>query len=244
MKTPPRFIATAPADQSGLAAVSGADLRHMRAVMRLRPGAAVVLIDDSGAERAGELVRYEQDRAIVRIDEARAPARQHRLILAAAIVKGPRMDLLVEKAAELGATELWPVLSARSVARVSGRERVERWRRVAVAAAKQSLATRPMTVREPANFGRLIESAPRDTLAVVCSIGAPPLGPLIRKMRPSAVLLACGPEGGFDADEVARANAAGFVAAGLGPKRLRSETAALAALAVTAAALDELAEGD
>ena len=244
MKTPPRFIAAPRTDQSGLAAVSGADLRHMRAVMRLRPGAAVVLIDGSGAERAGELVRYEKDRAVVRVDEARAPARQHRLILAAAIVKGPRMDWLVEKAAELGATELWPVLSARSVARGSGRQRVERWRRVAAAAAKQSLATRPMTVREPVNFGRLIESAPRDTLAVVCSMGAPPLGPLIRLKMPRAVLLACGPEGGFDAQEIARANAAGFVAAGLGPKRLRSETAALAALAVAAAALDELAEGD
>ncbi|MGH8675566.1 MAG: RsmE family RNA methyltransferase [Burkholderiales bacterium] len=244
MKTPPRFIAASPPDLSGLAAVSGAELRHMRAVMRLRPGAALVLIDGGGEERAGELVRYEKDRAVVRVDAMRTPVRPHRVILAAAIVKGPRMDLLVEKAAELGATELWPVVSARSVARASGLQRIERWRRLAAAAAKQSLSSQPMIVREPVDFAHLIGSAARDTLAIVCSMGAPPLGPLIRKRRPGAVLIACGPEGGFDAGEIARASDAGFVAAGLGPKRLRSETAALAALAVTAAALDELAQGD
>ena len=244
MKPPTRFVAEAPPDESGLAAVIGADLRHMRAAMRLRPGARVVLIGGDGTEFAGELIRYERDRAIVRVGAARVSSKQPELILAAAIVKGPRMDLLVEKAAELGASELWPVVSARSVARTVGRERIERWRRLAAAAAKQSLASRPMTVREPMDFARLIESAPRDRLAVVCTMGAQALGSLIRTRRPRAMLLACGPEGGFDADELARVTAAGFATASLGPKRLRSETAALAALAIAAAALDELSQGD
>jgi 16S rRNA (uracil1498-N3)-methyltransferase len=151
------------------------------------------------------------------------------------------MDFIVEKTAELGATELWPLRCARSVVNIPGAERLARWRRLAITAAKQSLAPRPMAVGPAAGVGELIAKVPKETLAIVCVQGAEPLAAVIHRERPRAILIACGPEGGFDQDESNALAAAGFVAAGLGPNRLRSETAAIAAVGVAACVLEEVA---
>ena len=87
----------------------------------------------------------------------------------------------------------------------------------------------------------MIAKVPKETLAIVCIQGAEPLAAVIHRERPRAILIACGPEGGFDQDESNAMAAAGFVAAGLGPNRLRSETAAIAAVGVAACALEEVA---
>jgi len=233
----PRFVVAIPPDASGLAEVAGAELHHMRDVMRLPIGSAVSILDAAGGEHYGMLVRYDRDRAIIQI-EASLPPRMHpRIILATAIVKGPRMDFIVEKAAELGAAELWPIVSAHAVVRTPGAERILRWRRLAIAAAKQSHSPGPMEVLQPMNFGDLIRAVPKDTLAIICAPGGEPLGDAIRRLEPRTILIAVGPEGGFDAGERAAASRQGFVAAGLGPNRLRSETAALAAVSIAAGSL-------
>ncbi len=223
--------------------MTGAELHHMRDVARLREGAAVSLLGPDGAEYTGRIERVQADRALIRVGGAALIRPRASIILAAAIVKGPRMDFIVEKAAELGAAELWPIGCARGVVRSPGRERVSRWRRLALSAAKQSLSAPPMEVREPRPFAGLIQAARRDTLAVLCALGAEPLAQVIRSARPRALLIACGPEGDFDEGESAMALAAGFVPAGLGPNRLRSETAAIAALSVAVGALDEILGG-
>ena len=207
----------------------------MRDVMRLRVGDGVALLDRDGAEHAGVIEGYDRERALIKVSSSSAARSDPRLILAAAIIKGPRMDLIVEKAAELGATELWPVVCARGLVKSPGSERLLRWRRLAIAAAKQSLSPRSMEVRAPIAFADLIRNAPKDTLALICQIGGEPLGEVIRRVAPLAILIACGPEGDFDREERASAEAAGFVAAGLGPNRLRSETAAIAALSIAVA---------
>lgn len=214
----------------------------MRDVMRLLPGAEVALFDEHGAEYAGTISSFQAHHAVIKIAAvARARAQKTAgLILAAAVIKGPRMDFLVEKAAELGAAELWPVLSARGVMREVGGERLARWRRLATAAAKQSLAPRATEVIAPLKLGDLIQRLNGGRLCVVLSAGAPALGVVLRAARKRALLLLCGPEGDFTDEELAAVRAAGFVAAGLGGRRLRSETAALAALSIAAGALDEL----
>jgi len=241
---PPRFALAPGALDGRVAQISGNELHHMRDVMRLRPGAEVRLIADDGAEVAGRISRFETDHAVVEITGIlkRRPPRAT-IILAAAIIKGPRMDFLVEKAAELGATSLWPLECARAVVRNPGTERLARWRRLALAAAKQSLAAREMEIRPPIAVAEAAREVPKETLAVVCTEGAEPLSAVIRRVRPRAMLIACGPEGDFDSAEYAAMEAAGFVPAGLGPNRLRSETAALAALCIAAGALDEIDRG-
>jgi 16S rRNA (uracil1498-N3)-methyltransferase len=204
----------------------------MRDVMRLGSGDAVTLIDENGTTWSGTISAYDRDGAEVRVARVEASHSRSALIVAPAIVKGPRMDFVIEKAAELGATELWPIVCARSVGKPPGREKTLRWSRLATAASKQSLALPPMRVSESRLFTTLIQSVPRDTLALICSAGAEPMAEVIEKMRPQAMLIATGPEGDFDPSEMDTARAAGFVPVQLGPNRLRSETAAIAALAI------------
>src|SRR5215469_16334249 len=155
--TPPRrfSIARAP-DASGVAHVEGGELRHMRTVLRLAAGARVALLDPAGVEHRGAIERYERDRAVIRIESSSASIARPQIILAAAIIKGPRMDFIVEKAAELGASELWPLICARGLVHSPGAERVSRWRRLTVAAAKQSHSARAMEVRAPIGIDDLI----------------------------------------------------------------------------------------
>jgi len=240
-KAPPRFAIAMPPDANGLAIVEGAELHHMRDVMRLGAGSPVVLLDADGFEHSGAIDRYENSRAIVIVESSTRSSRAMRLILAAAIIKGPRMDLVVEKAAELGATELWPLICAHGLVKSPGVERLARWRRLSISAAKQSLAPHPMVVREPVFFADLIRAAPADTLAIICERTAEPLDTVLHRLAPRAILIATGPEGDFDRAELTAAHEAGFVAAGLGRNRLRSETAAIAALSIAANAIDRAA---
>jgi len=238
----PRFAITRAGFENGIARVTGAELHHMRAVARLKPGADVTLLDDHGMLYTGRILRFEPGCALVEVSRSREPdvSGIATVILAAALIKGPRMDFLVEKAAELGAAELWPLVCERSVVHAPGAERLARWRRLALAAAKQSLASRAIELRPPLGVADMARNVPKECLAVLCAPGAEPLAALIRRLRPRAIILACGPEGGFDQAEVAAMAAAGFVAAGLGQSRLRSETAALAALSIVAGVLDEI----
>jgi 16S rRNA (uracil1498-N3)-methyltransferase len=241
---PPRFALEPGAINGGSAHIVGAELHHLRDVMRLGPGGAVRLIARDGAEFAGRIAHFESDHAVIEITATFArEASRATIILAAAIIKGPRMDFMVEKAAELGASSFWPLECARAVVRNPGHERVARWRRLAMAATKQSLAPHPMEIRPPVTVAEAAREVPKETLAVYCAEGAAPLSGIVRRMRPRAMLIACGPEGDFDAAEYAAMQAAGFVSVRLGPNRLRSETAALAALSLVAGALDEIDKG-
>jgi len=96
-----------------------------------------------------------------------------------------------------------------------------------------------MELRAPLGVDQMIRGVPPATLAVICGQGATPLASVIRRAHPRAILIAVGPEGDFDEAERAQAVNAGFVAAGLGPNRLRSETAALGAVSIAAGLLHD-----
>ncbi len=240
--SPPRFSIPRAPDAAHLALVEGAEFHHMRTVLRLALDARVSLLDPAGVEHQGTIERYERGRAVIRVESSSpqppSPA-PTRIILAAAIVKGPRMDFVVEKAAELGASELWPIVSARGLVRSPGADRLARWGRLGLAAAKQSHSPAAMRIRSPIGFDDMVGAVPPRTLAVICAQGAEPLAAVIRRLRPRAILIAVGPEGDFDDDERAKAANAGFVAARLGPNRLRSETAAIAAVSIAAGLLHD-----
>ena len=241
---PPRFALAADAIDGRVARIDGAELHHLRDVMRLGLGDAIGIMAADGAELTGHIARFGIDYAEIAIDGiVERKTASATIILATAIIKGPRMDFLVEKAAELGASALWPLECARGVVHQPGNERLARWRRLATAATKQSLAPHQIEIRPPISVADAAREVPKETLAMVCVEGAAPLAAVVRKSRPTAMLIACGPEGDFDAGEFATMQAAGFVTVGLGPNRLRSETAALAALSLAAGALDEIERG-
>jgi 16S rRNA (uracil1498-N3)-methyltransferase len=250
MNRPARFALRHPILE-GLAIIDGAELHHLRDVMRLREGASIALIAADHVEHLARIERFEEGRAILRVEKTQRLVETPSLLLAAAIIKGPRMDFIVEKAAELGVTELWPMLCGRSAVRAPGAERIGRWRRLALAAAKQSFAPAALKVHEPVQFAHLIESLASDTLGdataplkVICTMGGEPIASALRRNRPRGVIIACGPEGDFTDAELALAKSAGFAPVGLGNSRLRSETAALAAVSIAAALLDEFRGGD
>jgi 16S rRNA (uracil1498-N3)-methyltransferase len=241
---PPRFIVATDAIIGGVARVTGSELHHLRDVRRLGPGAALELLDDAGNAYNGHLDHFEPDAAVVTLDGKSAPTHKPtRIILAAAIIKGPRMDFLVEKAVELGASEIWPLLTVRGVVRNLTTDRRERWRRLADAAAKQSLTGSPTRIAEPLTVPTMATIVPADSLAILCGQGGDSFARIVRDHRPQTILMACGPEGDFDPTEHAQMIAAGFVVTGLGPHRMRSETAALAALSIAAGAIDEIERG-
>ena len=236
--TPPRFRISSAAIKDDLAIVAGDELHHLRDVLRLRKGDRVTLIDERGRNLGGLIESLEASGATIMIDRIEETRAAPRLILALAIIKGPRMDFAIEKAVELGAGEVWPLLCERCVVRDPGRERLARWRRLAIAAGKQSLAARTIEIASPIDFADLPHRVPRAMLPLICQPQAPPLASLAPRATQAGILIACGPEGDFTAAEVAAAESAGFLQAGLGPQRLRTETAALAALAIAGSILD------
>jgi 16S rRNA (uracil1498-N3)-methyltransferase len=207
---------------------------HAVRVLRLRPGATVELFDGAGTRAPATLVDAEPGGATVRVGAlcvagTEAPVR---LSLAQAIPSGDRMDWIVEKAVELGVAEVQPLVSQRTLLRLDAarmQRRVEHWRRIVVAACMQCGRDRLPAVHEPLPLTRWLGAADAVERRLLTPRGEPmaALGP-----APSTGLwLLAGPEGGFTDDEERAARAAGCRPWRLGPRTLRAETAALAALA-------------
>jgi 16S rRNA (uracil1498-N3)-methyltransferase len=222
------------------------DARKLTAVLRKRSGDRVQVVDSGGAAYAATLeVDGRHVRAV--LDEPLdrgAVETALRVTIAQAVPKGQKMDLVVEKATELGAYAIVPVRSARVVGHDTSPAKVERWRRIAKSAAQQSGRTRVPDVADVHDWNALLATFPRyDRVYVPWEIAEPsPLRDVFDGELPdaSSVLVVIGPEGGFGADEIERARAAGATAISLGRRILRTETAALVVLAAMLYARREL----
>jgi 16S rRNA (uracil1498-N3)-methyltransferase len=211
------------------------ETNHVHNVLRGKNRDLIEVVDGEGRLFAARL-RSGGGASVV--EELEAPrGTRVEISLYQAVPKGGRMDLVVEKATEVGATRIVPLLAERGV--VSPREgKVGRWRRVAEAAARQALRLSVPEVAEPVRFedaasevggtGVLLHKAP-DLQPVEAVVGAP-------------VSLFVGPEGGWSEGELLLAEEAGLTFGGLGPYRLRSETAGIIAVARTLAALESRVE--
>jgi len=212
--------------------------RHVQ-VLRLQPGDEVTLFDGRGGEYAARVERMGRSEVQVRVGahdpvEREAPCAVH---LAVGMPANERMDWLVEKAAELGAASIQPLLTAHGVLRLAGERAAKKqahWQAVAIAACEQCGRNRvpPVHAVEPLVAWLAHRPAPpaeEQRLLLAFAPDALPLGALRRPGASFTVL--GGPEGGLNAQEEAAARAAGFQPATLGPRVLRAETAPLAALA-------------
>jgi 16S rRNA (uracil1498-N3)-methyltransferase len=217
--------------------------RYLTRVLRLRAGDAVTLFDGGEREIDARLIEAGTRSSRLALGERRqVPRRRAEITLIQSIPRGEKMDLVVQKATELGAGRIVPVLSARTVAQPSGESRLRRWRTIAQEAARQCGRTdlpeidplRPLA--EALGWASSVQA----TRLIVWE--RTQYAPLRRALEGSEtkVILLVGPEGGFTDEEANAAQTAGFRPVGLGPLILRSETAALVALTLTQAALGSL----
>jgi 16S rRNA (uracil1498-N3)-methyltransferase len=222
------------------------DARKVATVLRKRTGDRVQVVDSGGVAFAatlevdGRSVRATLD-ALLDRDAVETTIE---VTIAQAVPKGQKMDLVVEKVTELGAYAIVPVRSARVIGHDTSPAKVERWRRIAKSAAQQSGRTRVPQVGDVVDWDALLATfAGYDRVYVPWELADPaPLRAVFERELPDArrVLVVIGPEGGFAADEVARARAAGGAPISLGRRILRTETAALVVLAAILYARDEL----
>jgi 16S rRNA (uracil1498-N3)-methyltransferase len=222
------------------------DARKLTTVLRKRSGDRVQIVDSGGIAYAATLeVEPRSVGATLDALLERPPVETTiEVTVAQAIPKGQKMDLVVEKATELGAYAIVPVRSARVLGSDGGPAKIERWRRIARSAAQQSGRTRVPAVGETLEWDALLATfAGYDRVYVPWELAEPaPLRDVFERELPGvrSVLIVIGPEGGFASGEVERAQAAGGVPISLGRRILRTETAALVVLAAVLYARAEL----
>jgi len=218
-------------------AIGGADARKIVTVLRLREGDAVELIDSTGTLfEAGLHVDGNAVSATLLSSRPAEAIAARSIDVAQAVPKGQKMDFVIEKISELGARAMLPFYSERSVAREAGPAKIDRWRRVARAAAQQCGRNSILDVSPPVAFEALLgrfdaydvvlfpwELAPAEPLRVT-------LPPLVESA--GRILIVVGPEGGFSHAEADAAGARGAHLLWLGSRILRTETAAMVLLSV------------
>lgn len=214
--------------------------RHLGTVLRLKPGEEIEVFDGKGARyRAWLEDSPGHDAAVLRIAEPLAESRLRAVdvTLVQALAKGEKMELIIQKATELGAARIVPLSSERAVVRLDaerGGSKAERWRRVAQEAARQCGRADVPRIDEPLDWDGVLamlrDEPGRRGLLLDPEETALRLGPAA--LGAQRVLIAVGPEGGFSPEERVRAQSGGMISVGLGPLVLRTETAGLAALSV------------
>jgi 16S rRNA (uracil1498-N3)-methyltransferase len=217
---------------------------HVTRVLRLGAGDALTLFNGDGADypaRISALVRGAVEAEVTGRADARAESPLP-VTLVQGIARAERMDLVLQKATELGVAAVVPVAAARSVVRLDAGSRgrkLEHWRGIAIAACEQCGRARVPEVATPRTLGEFLAEPARARMRILLAPGADlSLGTAARGAE--SVELLVGPEGGLEDGERRAALAAGFLACRLGPRVLRSETAAIAAIAVLQAAAGDL----
>ena len=218
---------------------------YVARVLRLKPGHSVTVFNGSGGEwdasvsaAAGSAVQLEI--GAHRDSETESSLRIH---LVQGISRGERMDWVVQKATELGVKRLSPVLTEFGVVRLDklrAAKRRDHWQKIAVSAAEQSGRTRPPLVDLPMPLKTWFDVATqaRDTELILDPAAATSLTSISAPVNKACLLV--GPEGGFSDAEIEHAATAGFAAVSLGPRILRTETAAVVALAIAQAQWGDL----
>jgi len=216
--------------------IEGAAAAHVTRVLRLGVGDAVTLFNGDGADypaRIASLGRGSVEADVTGTAAAR-PESPLSVTLVQGIARAERMDLVLQKATELGVAAILPVATARSVVKLDAGTRERKrahWRGVAIAACEQCGRAAVPEVAEPRGFAEWLREPPRAATRLLLSPDAS-TALAAGAQGATSVELLVGPEGGLEDSEREAARAAGFRACRLGPRVLRSETAAIAAIAL------------
>jgi 16S rRNA (uracil1498-N3)-methyltransferase len=233
-----RFFIPATQISRNQAVLRGTEFHHLRHVLRLAVGDPVLLTDDLKREHSGVITHLSASAATVTITDTTAgSASALSLTLAQGLLKGQKMDLVIEKATELGVQQVAPFTSTFTVAQIPSErqsDRVARWTRIARSAAKQSGSNTPR-IDPPQSFTDLLTTIPSRVVTILFYEKETPytLKAFAREHpQLSSLCIIVGSEGGFSPEEVTAARSAGAHIVGLGTPTLRAETAGIVAAAL------------
>ncbi len=222
-------------------ALDAAERHHAVDVLRIKEGDRATLFNGEGAEAEVEVAKAGRHAIeFRRISLNKTAPLPCRITLAQAVPKGKNMELIIEKATELGAAEIAPLLSERTVVRGTESEherKQQKWQRVAIEACKQCGQNWLPTIQKPRSPQAFLESSAPFDLMLIASLqsDARPLKQILSEFagkRPASVLILVGPEGDFTPAETAHAKSRGCRPVTLGPIILRTETAAIYCVSV------------
>ncbi|WP_374405926.1 16S rRNA (uracil(1498)-N(3))-methyltransferase [Pelagerythrobacter sp.] len=229
-RSAPRLFVPPPLAQGVAIAVEGNQANYLAKVMRVAPGDAVILCDDATGEWAAKVIEAGKRAVVLEpVELLRGREAVPDLWLCPALLKKDRFDMVLEKATELGVAAIRPLVTRRCVA---DKLNLDRARTVTIEAAEQCARTALPDVSEPVKLAGLLRDWPEDrALFFANELGGAPAAEAFSQRGKAAILI--GPEGGFDDEERAAIRALPqAVPISLGPRILRGETAAIAALAV------------
>ena len=232
----PRFFIEYTPEVGGSAVIEGADARHIGGALRMTAGEALTLCDGRGTDYACTVTAVEKERVTLSVNAATPSSSEPSLAvtLYMGLPKGDKMELIIQKAVELGVTAIVPVATARCIVKLDGKDAAKkqaRWQKIAAEAAGQSGRGIIPTVETPISWKQALSRFETEKTLLCYEGGGQPIGQLVTPNH-KAVSLVVGPEGGFDVAEVEAVLAVGGKIATLGPRILRCETAPLAAIAV------------
>ncbi len=230
----PRIYSSAALSSGLRTELDGQAFAHLVRVLRMNDGDPVRLFNGDGHEYAGQLYDVQKKSASVLVgDILRSEAGTSlNLHLGQVVSKGDRMDFTIQKATELGICAITPLWSERCEVRLKGErldKKMEHWQKVAISACEQSGRNRIPAIHPPQYFADWTKDNNADVRLLLHPHRQKPLRDY---PQPASVALLVGPEGGFSEQEVEMAMSSGFAGLTLGPRILRTETAALAALSV------------
>jgi 16S rRNA (uracil1498-N3)-methyltransferase len=235
----PRFYVPRPRVEEGTLKIEGDQVRHIRRVLRLRRGDEIVVFNGSGKEYVGTIVEEGPSSVVITIQNifSSRPESPLEITLAQSLLKGEKMNYLIQKATELGVKEIIPFLSSRSVPLLETSKRSKRnlrWERIAVEASKQCGRVMVPKVGPLQDYSEMLRTASPDSLRLILweREGASLKGILKESEEKTKIFFIVGPEGGVSNEEVEHARRVGFIPVNLGKRILRSETAVLCFLSV------------
>ncbi len=225
------FVNTSPTDT---AVITGDDASHIARSLRMRVGEPLTLCDGAGFDYACEITDISPAQVTLRVIHKTASVSEPsvRVTLYQGLPKSDKMEWIIQKAVELGVTEIVPVATARSIVKLDRRDgdrKQARWQRIATEAAGQCGRGKLPIVSAPVSFSEAANRLAGDKTLIFYEGGGQPVSAVLEPTTES-VSIVIGPEGGFAPEEVARLCEHGAVCATLGPRILRCETAPIAAL--------------
>jgi 16S rRNA (uracil1498-N3)-methyltransferase len=238
MPRSPRFFISPDQVAGPLITISGEDVRHIGAVLRMKPGDELLLCDGQGTEYSAKIIHVDRTEIKTEIvSKTRREIAYPRVTLGQGLPKSDKMDWIVQKATELGVASIVPLVTERTIVKIRDEEkRVSRWQKICREAAMQSNRPDIPSVGHIIAFNDFLltpDTGPGTLLLLPWEEGTAPIKEVLRKNPDiDQIIVLIGPEGGFSATEATSAKERGFHLVSLGPNILRTETAAIAVLSM------------